>query len=91
MPTSPCYDLAKKLKAAIDERMLGEQVQSIGQRGRTVAYADVPLDKLIAYYNQTRNACPEALEDTALIAIAPLDQPTTTRGGPARFAGRPWV
>lgn len=91
MPLAPCHQLARDLKAAIDARMLGRQVASVGHKGRTLAYADQPLPSLIAYYNQVRQSCADALADPDLIAIAPLDQPTTTRGAPARFLGRSWA
>jgi len=91
MPLAPCHQLVKDLKAAIDARMLGKQVQSLGHKGRNLSYAEQPLKELIAYYNQMRQGCPGALADPELAAIAPLDQPTTTRGAPARFLGRSWV
>ncbi len=91
MPLAPCHQLVKDLKAAIDARMLGKQVQSLGHKGRNLSYAEQPLKELIAYYNQMRQGCPDALADPELAAIAPLDQPTTTRGAPARFLGRSWV
>lgn len=91
MPLSPCHQLVKDLKTAIDARMLGKQVSSLGHKGRSLAYAEQPLKELIAYYNQMRQGCPDALADAELVAIAPLDQPTTTRGAPARFLGRSWT
>jgi len=90
-PLSPCHQLARDLKAAIDARMLGRQVASFAQRGRTMAYADQPIESLIGYYNQIRAGCPDAAADPSLIAIGPLDAPVVTRGPPARFAGRSWV
>lgn len=83
-----CYDLCKKLKASIDARLSGEQVQSVSHKTKALEYRDVPLKELIAYYNQVRNLCAEAQADPELIAIAPLDQPFGTRGRPARFMGR---
>lgn len=91
MANSPCHQLALDLKAAIDARLLGKQVQSVGHKGRNVSYAEQPINSLIAYYNQVRQGCPDALADATLIAIAPLNQPTTTRGAPARFLGKAWV
>lgn len=91
MPISPCHQLARDLKAAIDARLTGKQVQSAGHKGRSVAYAETPIKELIAYYNQVRAGCADALADPDLIAIAPLDQPTTTRGRPAVRLGRGWV
>jgi hypothetical protein len=88
---SPCHQQARDLKAAIDARMLGRQVASFGQRGRSMAYSDVPLKDLIGYYNQIRAACPDAAADPTLIAIGPLDAPVVTRGPPARFLGRSFV
>lgn len=88
---SGCYELCKKLKASIDARLTGTQVQSVGHKTKMLEYRDVPLKELIAYYNQVRNSCAEALADPELIAIAPLDQPTGTRGRPARFVGRGYV
>ncbi len=90
MADSPCYKLAKELKATIDARMTGRQVQSSSAKGRSASFADVPLRELIAYYNQVRTSCPEAMADAELIALQPLDQPTGTRGGPAVFYGRSW-
>lgn len=83
--------MAKDLKAAIDARMLGRKAQSFGNKGRQMTYVDTPTPQLIAYYNQTRNACPDALADPDLIELAPLDQPTTRRGRPGVVYGRPWV
>ncbi len=88
---SPCYLLCKDLKASIDERLTGKQVQSVGHKTKTLEYRDVPLKELIAYYNQVRNSCTEAQADPELIAIAPLDQPFGTRGRPAAFVGRRYV
>lgn len=91
MPLAPCHQLARDLKAAIDARLTGRQVQSSGFKGRSVAFAEVPIKELIAYYNQVRNSCADALADTELIEIKPLDQPTGTRGAPAIRLGRSWV
>lgn len=90
MPVSPCHQLARELKATIDARLTGRQVQSIGHKGRNLEYMQTPIKELIAYYNQVRSSCPDALADPDLIAIAPLDQPTGTRGRPGVRAGRPW-
>lgn len=90
MPLSPCHALARKLKATIDARLTGGQVQSLGHKGRNLEYADVPLKELIAYYNQVRNGCPDALADPELIAISPLDLPTGPRGRPGVRLGRSW-
>lgn len=91
MPISPCHQLVKDLAELINARMLGRQVQSSSAKGRSASFAEVPLRELIAYYNQRRLACPDALADAELIELQPLDQPTATRGGPARFYGRGWV
>lgn len=90
MPVSPCHQLARDLKATIDTRLTGKQVQSLGHKGRNLEYASATLSELIAYYNQVRKGCPDALADPELIAIAPLDQPTGTRGRPGTRPGRPW-
>lgn len=91
MPLQPCHQLAKDLKAAIDDRILGRNVQSAGHKGRSVAYAERSTNELIAYYNQIRKSCPDALGDAELIELKPLDQPTVTRGRPAVRMGRSWV
>ncbi len=88
---TPCHQLARDLKAAIDARMLGKQVQSVGHKGRSLSYSDQPLPALIAYYNQIRQSCADAMSDPELIEVRPLDQPTTRRGRPARFTGRGYV
>jgi hypothetical protein len=88
---SPCHKLARDLKAAIDARMRGEQVTQIGHRGRNMSFAEVNLNQLISYYNQTRAGCPDALADPELIAIAPVDQPFVTRGRPAVYLGKSTV
>ena len=88
---SPCHQLAKDLKAAIDQRMLGTKAQSVGHKGRNIAYAETPTKDLIAYYRQVRNSCPDAIADLELIDIMPLDGPSGTRGRPISFAGRPWA
>lgn len=90
-PVSPCHALARKLKAAIDARMLGRLPQSVGHKGRQMAYAETSTKDLIAYYNQIRNSCPDALADPELIELKQLDQPTGTRGRPAVRLGRPFV
>lgn len=87
MSLTPCHQLAKDLKAAIDARMLGTQAQSVGHKGRNVQFADVSLDKLIAYYRQTRFACPDAMADSDLHDVLPLDGPVGTRGAPMIFSG----
>lgn len=88
MPISPCHQLVKDLKATIDARMTGKQVSSVGHRGRSLEYAETPLKELIAYYNQVRNGCADALADPELIEVRPLDQQFGTRGRPAQFMGR---
>lgn len=88
MADSPCYTLAKELKAAIDARLAGRQVNSAAHKGRSVQYSQTPIKELIAYYNQVRASCQAALADPDLIYIAPLDQPAGTRGRPAVFSGR---
>jgi len=91
MALTPCHQLVKDLAEVIDARMLGRQVSSSSAKGRSATFTEMPIRELIAYYNQKRAACADALADTSLIAIAPLDQPTGTRGAPARFLGRSWV
>ena len=91
MSLSPCHQLVKDLAAIIDARMLGRQVSSSSAKGRSATFTEMPIKELIAYYNQKRAACADALADPELIALAPLDQPTGTRGAPARFFGRSWV
>lgn len=91
MSLSPCHQLAKDLKATLDARMLGRKAQSFGNKGRQMTYTDTPTPQLIAYYNQVRKSCPDALTDPELIEVLPLDQPTTTRGRPGVMYGRGWV
>lgn len=91
MPVSPCHQLAKDLKTAIDNAVLGRMVQSAGAKGRQVTYSTAQINEMIAYYNQARNGCPDAIADTTLIELKPLDQPQGTRGAPARFFGRGYV
>ena len=88
MPLSPCHQLALDLKAAIDARMLGRKAQNVSHKGRSIAYAETPTKELIAYYNQVRNGCPDALADATLIELTPLDGPHGRRGPPAVFFGR---
>lgn len=88
MALTPCHQLAKDLKAAIDARMLGKKAQSVGHKGRNVAFTETSTKDLIAYYNQVRSGCPDACEDLDLLHISPLDGPTGTRGRPAVFHGR---
>ena len=91
MPLSTCHQLATDLKAAIDARILGRQAQSVGHKGRNMTYAETPIKDLIAYYNQVRCSCPDALADPDLIAIDPLDGRTGEVRRPAVFFGRGWV
>lgn len=88
MPLSICHQRVVDLKAAIDARMSGKQVTSVGHKGRNLEYAEAPIRELISYYNQCRRACADAMADPELIEINPLDLPFGTRGRPARFAGR---
>jgi hypothetical protein len=88
MPLSPCHQLAKDQKATIDARMMGRKAQNISHKGRSVAYAETPTKELIAYYNQVRAACPDALADAELIELTPLDGPQGRRGPPSKFFGR---
>lgn len=91
MPLSACHQLVKDLSEIINARMLGRQVQSSSAKGRSASFAETPIKELISYYNQRRAACADALADPELIELTPLDQPTASRGAPARFLGRPWV
>lgn len=81
--------LCRDLKAAIDARMLGRQIQSAGERGRNVSYADLPVKDLISYYRQMRSQCAEAQAE--LPDIQPLDAPISERRPPIGHLGRPWV
>lgn len=91
MPASPCHQLALDLKAAIDKAVLENQIASAGHKGRQVAYSVVELNQKIAYYNQVRMGCPDAMADATLQYIAPLDLPAVMRGRPAVRMGRGFV
>lgn len=88
---SPCHKLARELFATIAARLKGEQVSEIGHRGRNMSFADAKINEQIAFYNQVRNGCPDALADPELIHIAPVDQPVVTRGRPAVYLGKSTV
>ncbi len=81
-----CLATLRELKAVIDARMLGRQVQSVGHKGRQMAYAETPVKDLIAYYRQLWAQCPAAQAE--LPELKPLDAAVGTRGKPAVFVGR---
>ncbi len=85
----PCLLTARRLHDAIIARTLGEQVQSVGHRGRQVAYAEMSLKDMIVMYRQVWAACPAARLE--LPDLQPLDQPVVTRGRPAHFVGKGYV
>ena len=76
--TAPCLVTLRELKAAIDARMLGRQVQSVGHKGRSMEYAETSLSDMISYYNQLWRQCPDAQAE--LPELKPLDQPSYARG-----------
>jgi hypothetical protein len=82
---STCLETLRELKTAIDARMTGKQVQSVGHKGRNLAYSEMNVSDMIAYYRQLWRQCPEAQEE--LPELQPLDAPTGTRGRPAMGFG----
>jgi hypothetical protein len=82
---SPCLVTLRKLKAAIDARMSGEGVQSVGHKGRSMEYANMNVGDMIKYYAQLWKQCPQAQAE--LPELQPLDAPTARRGRPAIFVG----
>ncbi len=86
MPDSPCLAKCRELYEAITARTLGQQVQSVGHKGRQVGYSDTSLGDMIALYRQLWAQCPDAQAE--LPTLKPLEQPTGTRGRPAQFLGK---
>lgn len=87
--TAPCLLTLRELKTAIDARMLGRQVQSVGHKGRTMAYADTSLSDMIAYYNQLWRQCPDAQAE--MPELKPLDQPSYARGPAMKVRFGDWT
>lgn len=87
--TTPCIDILRKLKEAIDTRMMGEGLHSVGHKGRTMAYANMNVSDMVKYYIQLWKQCPAAQAE--LPELLPLDATTGTRGRPAIFMGRGYV
>ncbi len=85
----PCLVMLRKLKAAIDQRMTGEGVQSVGHKGRTMEYANLNVGDMVKYYIQLWKQCPAAQAE--LPEMQPLDATTGTRGRPPIFMGRGYV
>lgn len=88
-PTPPCLVELRALKARIDARIAGTAVQSYGNKGRNLGFAEVSVDSMIAYYRQLWAQCEAAQAE--LPNLQPLDQPVGTRGAPGRRYGRHWV
>lgn len=84
-----CLETLRDLKAAIDARLLGRQVQSVDHKGRSISYSEMSVSDMITYYRQLWLQCPEAQAE--LPELKPLDAPPGARGRPARFLGRRWV
>jgi hypothetical protein len=82
---TPCLLVLRKLKEAIDARMTGTGVQSVGHKGRTLEYATMNVGEMMKYYMQLWRQCPAAQAE--LPELQPLDGPTGTRGRPAIFVG----
>lgn len=82
----PCLAELRTLKAAIDAKMTGRQVQTVGHGGRNVGYSEMRVDYMVAYYRQLWAQCPAAQAE--LPELQALDQPVGTRGRPAVFLGR---
>jgi radical SAM superfamily enzyme with C-terminal helix-hairpin-helix motif len=76
----------RELYEAIKKATMGRQVQSVGHRGRQIAYAQANPDNMIKLYRQLRDACPRAAE-FGLPDLKPSDVSTARRGPPARFVG----
>lgn len=86
---TPCLLVLQKLKEAIDARMTGEGVQSVGHKGRSLEYANMSVSDMVKYYIQLWRQCPAA--QAVLPELQQLDAPTGTRGRPAVFLGRGFV
>jgi len=86
---TPCLLVLRKLKAAIDQRMTGEGVQSVGHKGRTMEYANLNVSDMVKYYMQLWKQCPAAQAE--LPEMQTLESTTGTRGRPAIFMGRRFV
>lgn len=80
----PCVtelrDLYDKVKSAI----IGEQVSSVGHKGRSIGYSPARVDEMIKFYAQLRAACPRA-DEFDVPKLSPLDKPTIQRGAPVRL------
>lgn len=86
---SPCLVKCRELAAAVEARILGKQVQSVGHKSRNLSYADVSTEDLIAYYRQHWLACPDAQKE--LVEPKSLKTQTVTRGRPISYKGRSHV
>ncbi len=80
-----CGKQCKALYDAIQERMLGRKPASVSHRGRSVSYADTPVDDMVKIYIQMRSQCAEAR--AKLPELKPLDQFQGQRG---RALGMRW-
>lgn len=86
MSDAPCLARLRELYAKINARIDGGQVQSVGHKGRNLAYSETSVADMIKFYNQLWRQCPEAQAE--LPELKPLDTPAVTRGRPAVFVGR---
>lgn len=78
--TPPCLALARKLYAAIEARMTGEQVQSVNHKSRGLEYAQTSLKDMVNAYINVWNRCADAQAE--LPELQPIDGPTAKRGRP---------
>ena len=79
--TAKCLENLQKLYDSIMEAMQGGAVQSVGHKGRQVAYNPARINDQIAMYNQMWDICGK---DSGLPRLKPLDTPQQVRGSAIR-------
>jgi hypothetical protein len=80
----PCVTELRDLYTQIKTAIMGQQVTSVGHKGRSVSYTPAKIDDMIKFYAQLRAACPKA-DAFEVPKLAPLDKATIARGAPVRL------
>lgn len=80
----PCVAELRDLYDTIKKAMTGQQVTSVGHKGRSVGYTPAQVGDMIKFYAQLRAACPRA-DEFCLVKLSPLDAPPIQRGAPVKL------
>jgi hypothetical protein len=80
----PCVQELRDLYAKTKAAIMGEQVTSVGHKGRSVGYTPARVNEMIQFYAQLRAACPRA-DEFEVPKLQALDTPIIKRGPPVRL------